>query len=87
MERKAKCPICGEKFTTTSSKQIYCTRKCYRRMYRQNNAPIIKPKESKVFDCPYTDGVWCDNMECHKCGWNPKVSKRRLEQFMEAHHG
>ena len=33
--------------------------------------------------CPHNDACGCWTPECHKCGWNPKVSERRLEKIKE----
>lgn len=43
-----KCPVCGNKFTKTSPRHRYCTRKCFKTQYR------IKQNESHdpVFICP-----------------------------------
>ena len=31
--------------------------------------------------CPYNTECRCWEMECHKCGWNPKVAERRLAKL------
>ena len=36
-----------------------------------------------ALSCKYNEGVICDTIECHKCGWNPDVSKERLRQITE----
>ena len=33
--------------------------------------------------CQYNPECECENPECHKCGWNPKVSYSRQIQFRE----
>ena len=33
--------------------------------------------------CQYNPECGCDIPECHKCGWNPEVAKRRLKKFRE----
>lgn len=44
------------------------------------NDPDWKPKKYKVYDCPYNDGCHCSTMDCHRCGWNPKVAATRMKK-------
>lgn len=39
------------------------------------------------YSCKYNEGVGCAPVgrNCEKCGWNPKVSKARLEKFCKEH--
>lgn len=39
--------------------------------------------------CKYVDAVLCrpSQMNCEKCGWNPEVSKRRLEKIKKQRIG
>lgn len=35
--------------------------------------------------CQYNDACQCDRYhrkECYRCGWNPKVAKRRAEKLL-----
>lgn len=36
-----------------------------------------------VGNCHYTPGINCDETRppCYRCGWNPKVSKQRLDKI------
>ena len=40
------------------------------------------PKKNK-FPCPHNDGVecWYKERPCATCGWNPQVSKARLDKI------
>ena len=33
--------------------------------------------------CPYNYEVDCEKMRCDKCGWNPKVSMKRLQEAVK----
>ena len=33
--------------------------------------------------CPYNSACGCWKPECHKCGWNPEVSERRIAKLKE----
>lgn len=38
--------------------------------------------EYEVYVCPYNAEVEClHNNRCNRCGWNPEISKQRLEQL------
>lgn len=37
--------------------------------------------------CIYNDGCKCLMKTCWKCGWNPKVHKKRMEKLMKAVNG
>lgn len=43
--------------------------------------------EDKI-KCPYNDAAGCfpSKKHCDSCGWNPDVSKARLEKFCKEHH-
>lgn len=34
--------------------------------------------------CPYNEECRCQVADCEICGWNPAVSERRLETFLQA---
>lgn len=38
-------------------------------------------KEHGKYVCPYNEECRCDRIECHKCGWSPKVAERRREEL------
>lgn len=37
----------------------------------------------KPYVCPHNDACTCMVKECYKCGWHPKVSKRRMDKILE----
>ncbi len=37
--------------------------------------------------CQYNEDVICDSAECHRCGWDPKVAKERLESIVRKESG
>lgn len=39
----------------------------------------------KLEICPNNNSVYCypSERKCESCGWNPEVSKRRLDKFEE----
>ena len=34
--------------------------------------------------CPFNQELRCQVADCDYCGWNPEVSERRLEEFLQA---
>ena len=43
----------------------------------------------KTGSCKYNTGIMCDcddTCDCSKCGWNPKVEKRRRERIELKYH-
>ena len=43
-----------------------------------------KPDEDGKFVCLYNDACHCDIPTCGCCGWNPKVARRRLLEYIKA---
>ena len=37
--------------------------------------------------CRHNVNIVCDKKKCYSCGWNPEVSKARLEQILQARKG
>ena len=37
----------------------------------------------KDMSCPHNDALICERKNCRKCGWNPNVAKRRVEELLE----
>jgi hypothetical protein len=33
--------------------------------------------------CPYNSECRCTELNCEKCGWNPKVAEERKKEFMD----
>ena len=33
--------------------------------------------------CPYNYQIDCEHMTCDKCGWNPDVAKKRVQEAMK----
>ena len=44
---------------------------------------VEKKQRPKKIHCQYNDGCACERKECYKCGWNPKVSDRRLTKIRQ----
>lgn len=44
-------------------------------------------EKKRTKDCIYNDGCKCQMKTCWKCGWNPKVHKKRMEKLMKAVNG
>ena len=40
-------------------------------------------KKETQFVCPHNNGVMCDVKNCYHCGWNPIVSKIRLDKIIK----
>jgi hypothetical protein len=38
---------------------------------------VTKKEKKKPVICPHNDACKCTTMDCERCGWNPKVDKRR----------
>lgn len=41
------------------------------------------PFDEYGYICHFNDACRCKVADCDSCGWNPEVSERRLEQFMQ----
>ena len=39
-------------------------------------------KKEQSFVCPHNDGVMCSVKDCYHCGWNPRVSRYRLNKIL-----
>lgn len=37
--------------------------------------------------CPYNYEIDCENMKCDRCGWNPEVAKKRVQEVMKTMDG
>ena len=37
--------------------------------------------------CPFNEECRCQVADCDYCGWNPEVSERRLEAFLQKKTG
>lgn len=79
MIREYTCAVCGKRDVDRGSKQnkVVCSPECYEIYYRRKNGIGIE-KEGRQY-CQFNDGVECYQHKCGKCGWNPKVAKKRLE--------
>lgn len=47
--------------------------------YRLTN--VLLEADPELYICPYNRECRCQVIECSACGWNPSVSKKRLDQF------
>lgn len=43
----------------------------------------MEKAENGKYICQYNPECECETLECHKCGWNPEVAKRREKAFMK----
>ena len=75
------CPICHLKFKTEQVRRIYCSIQCSNRRERR------KRKHSTEYECEYQMGIYCQERNCKKCGWNPEVAKARAERMMGGNNG
>ena len=37
----------------------------------------------KIIPCPHNEACACERKECYKCGWNPKVSDKRMAKIRQ----
>jgi hypothetical protein len=33
--------------------------------------------------CPHNYEIDCENMKCDRCGWNPEVARKRVQEVMK----
>ena len=89
MFKVVKCMNCGKAFTTENPNQLCCDKKCYDK-FRYSQRRKTQYLE-ECLPCKFgVQGVACNRKGCSKCGWNPEVSKRRLDKIranMEAQYG
>ena len=71
-----RCLNCGTPILDIKGKLFCCTRcsKTYRQ--RKYRAGELMPSAD---ECLLNEGVICKEHNCDSCGWNPKVSRKRLE--------
>ena len=72
------CPVCGREFATNHDR-ICCSERCtrVRRTKKQRD------EYQEIAQCPYNEGVMCNEDRCESCGWNPVVSEERVRKFLE----
>ena len=85
MVEMKKCAWCGTPFRPKANSQKYCNPQCAKQAYLDANAQL-HPVPANV-SCPHNANLVCERRACGKCGWNPKVSKRRLENILAALEG
>ena len=73
MIRYYRCATCGKRGMDISPQQNrrFCSKQCCANYF--NN----KRYGGEV--CDFNEGVLCKQRNCRKCGWNPKVAKKRME--------
>ena len=80
-----KCLYCGCEIKTENKTQRYCSRSCSNRGRYGATGFDKSLKWEKDIDgkwqCPYNEEVSCETRKCHKCGWNPRVAKARMERM------
>lgn len=78
MVRRA-CKVCGSNLT---KQKLFCSAECRKKYFRYTGNKLEELQNSYV--CPYNIGVDCieESYEaCERCGWNPKVTRERLESI------
>jgi hypothetical protein len=43
----------------------------------------MEKAENGNYVCPHNPSCECEAPKCHKCGWNPEVTDRRLKKCMK----
>ena len=84
------CTICGASFKSYHKDAKCCSKKCssksayLHKSKKDREITSTKDREitSKVIQCPFNEGVACDASHCWKCGWNPAVAQRRLNEIL-----
>ena len=78
MAKLIPCGWCGQLFRSVRPSHLHCSKDCYAAAtYTANKKPV--PVE---LACPYNEQLVCAMHTCSKCGWNPEVSKARLEAIL-----
>ena len=78
MAKMIPCGWCGRPFQSARKSHLYCSKDCCSAAtYVANKKPI--PLE---LACPFNREVVCAMHTCSKCGWNPEVSKARLDAIL-----
>ena len=73
------CLGCGTEFTSDRFRK-YCSNRCNKaHNARTHRAGIIVPLPN---ECVLTEGVVCTDRKCETCGWNPKISRKRLATIL-----
>lgn len=75
--RKFICIVCGAECIDTSHTQnkMFCSLVCKNYYWRITHGQ----GSSRYEKCVYNDGIACDDPNCKCCGWNPDVTKMRME--------
>ena len=67
------CMVCGKKgIDHSGGSKKYCSDVCARK----------GRKNGKGDPCPHNVGVECGKKDCAACGWNPEVSKARMDRIL-----
>lgn len=79
MVKKMKpCKWCGRLFRQIRESHIYCCLACHNADHNSTKNKPIPPEHI----CPQNKHLICEVHNCSKCGWNPEVSKARLEAIL-----
>ena len=75
--REFTCIVCGTKAIDRSHGQtrVFCSIECKNYHWRKTHAQRTVEYEQ----CIYNEGVECSRHKCRNCGWNPDVTKKRME--------
>ena len=80
MENDVKrCLYCGKQIPE-DRKAVYCDNKCSTYAYYQRHNPRKVLADACL--CYFNREVLCSYRECERCGWNPVVAQRRLDEFL-----
>lgn len=76
--REFTCLYCGAKGIDRSRTKTrkYCDTNCQQAYLRIKNGVGVN---TVTASCTHNRNVLCDVHKCGKCGWNPKVEKKRKE--------
>lgn len=70
------CRNCKKKFLSDREKK-YCSARC-NKTYKQ------REYRESLFACRFNEAVFCSQLQCETCGWNPEVEKKRREKVFSA---
>lgn len=77
--REFTCANCGAKGIDESHAQNkrFCCKECCDEYWQK-----MRRSGREYEHCKYNEGVQCSERKCGNCGWNPKVAKKRSEEFL-----
>lgn len=79
-KRPYTCVNCGIGFESVIKDAKFCGKHCSNQ-YKQTQGNAELNSGQYAIQCPNNEGVVCDRPYCYKCGWNPVVAQRRMDNF------